>query len=78
MGKSKKTPSRLLNMLQKLNPAATPLQLKELLSVEMQKDPDHFMRLMFDDLFADFEHETGYRGPAALEQFNAWLSKPKN
>jgi hypothetical protein len=78
MGKSKKTPSRLLNMLQKLNPAATPLQLKELLSVEMQKDPDHFMRLMFDDLFADFEHETGYRGPAAQEQFNAWLSKPKN
>jgi hypothetical protein len=80
MSKSKKTTLELLKILQKLNPDATPAQLKELLSDEMQKDRERFARLMFDDLFAQFERETGYRGGSqnALEQFAAWLNKPSN
>lgn len=68
MSKSKKTPLQLLDMLQKLNPDASPAELKELMSDKIKKDREHFMQSMFDDLFADFERETGCRGPDALER----------
>jgi hypothetical protein len=73
MSNSKKTPRSLLNILQKLNPDATPAQIKELLSDEFQKDPERLGPLMLKDLWADFERETGYRGgpQSAPEQFIA-------
>jgi hypothetical protein len=80
MRKSKKLPLELLKVLERLNPGATPAQLKGILSDEMQKDPEYFSRRMFDDLFAQFEQETGFRGGRedALQQFEAWLNKPSN
>jgi hypothetical protein len=80
MSKPKRTPLELLNALQKLNPDASAAELKELLYDQMQKEPEAFARLMLDDLFAQFERETGYRGDArdGLEQFAAWLNRSKN
>jgi hypothetical protein len=78
--KKPKTPRKLLNELQKLNPHASPTEIKDLLFGEMLKDPEYFEAMMFDDLFADFKRETGYRGSSqdGLDQFMAWLNKPKN
>jgi hypothetical protein len=80
MDKPEKMPQELLNILQKLNPDASPAELKGLLSDQMQKDPEGFARRMFDDLFAQFERDTGYRGGAqnGLEQFTAWLKNSRN
>jgi hypothetical protein len=75
--KSKKTPRGLLNTLRKLNPDATPAELSKLMHGEVLKDPKHFIPLILQDLFADFQRETNYRGEC-LGDLMAWLNKPRN